>query len=94
MPVIVADFGERHRHRPYIVGDPRTNALLDLVLRYAPYGLLLVINLGLLGLTGLALLNQMARLLMPESLDPTGRRRPVAGRGRRLSFYGRGCFAS
>lgn len=70
VPVIVADFSERHRHRPYIVGDPRTNALLDLVLRYAPYGLLLVINVGLLGLTGLALLNEMARLLMPESLDP------------------------
>ncbi len=70
LPVLVANFSERHRQRPYVVSDPRTNALLDLALRYGPYGLLLAINLGLLGLAGLALLNEMARLLMPESLDP------------------------
>ena len=70
VPVIVANYSERHRHKPYVVADPRTNALLDTALRYGPHGLLLAINLGLLGLTGLALLNELVRLLMPESLDP------------------------
>jgi membrane protease YdiL (CAAX protease family) len=70
IPVIVANLGERHRHLPYVVRNPRTNVLLDLALRYGPYGLILVINLGLLGLAGLALLNELVRLLMPESLDP------------------------
>ena len=37
--------------------------------RYATYGLLILINLVLLGLTGLALLNQLAKVVMPQSLD-------------------------
>jgi membrane protease YdiL (CAAX protease family) len=38
--------------------------------QYATYGLLIAINLGLLGLVGLALLNQLAKMFMPDSLDP------------------------
>ena len=39
--------------------------------RYATYGLLILINLGLLGWVALALLNQLARNLAPQSVDPT-----------------------
>jgi membrane protease YdiL (CAAX protease family) len=38
--------------------------------RHATYGLLIVINLGLLAVAGLALLNQLAKTFMPEMLDP------------------------
>ncbi|MGD8466199.1 MAG: CPBP family intramembrane metalloprotease [Anaerolineae bacterium] len=37
---------------------------------YATYGLLIAINLGLLGFVGLALLNQLAEVLSPGSMDP------------------------
>jgi hypothetical protein len=66
IPVIVANFGERHRLSPYVARDPRTNNVLDLGLRYGPYALLVVTNLALLGFAGVALLNQIAVMLMPE----------------------------
>jgi membrane protease YdiL (CAAX protease family) len=70
VPVVVANFSERHRHRPYIAQNLRTNALLDLGLRTLPYGLLIAINLGLLGLAALSLLNELVRILMPEMMEP------------------------
>lgn len=73
LPVLAANVSERHRHRPYRSGDPRRDAALDKVLRYLPHGLLVAINLGLLGLTALALLNGLVQLVMPETLDPEAR---------------------
>ncbi len=70
LPVVVANFGERHRISPYTTRDPRMNALLDVVLRTLPYGLLIAINLGLLGITALTLLNALAQALMPELVEP------------------------
>lgn len=70
VPVLVANFSERHRHRPYIAQNPRTQELLDLGLRYLPQILLIAINLGLLGLAALSLLNELARMLVPEMVDP------------------------
>ena len=66
VPVVVANFAERHRRSPYRTRDPRTNALLDSALRTLPYGLLIAINLGLLGIAALALLNSLAQMFMPE----------------------------
>jgi membrane protease YdiL (CAAX protease family) len=69
--VILANFGERHRRSPYVIfRDPRTNALAGRVLRYSSYGLLIAINVGLLGLAGLAVLNQLVTMLMPEQVEP------------------------
>jgi membrane protease YdiL (CAAX protease family) len=65
IPVIVANFGERHRLSPYLASDPRTNNVLDVSLRYGPYALLVVTNLAMLGFAGVALLNQLAVMLMP-----------------------------
>ena len=70
VPVVVANFSERHRRSPYRTQDPRTNAMLDAALRYLPYGLLIAINLGLLGIAALALLNSLAQMLMPELIEP------------------------
>lgn len=70
VPVVVANFSERHRQRPYIAQNPRTQELLDLGLRYLPQVLLIAINLGLLGLAALSLLNALATVLMPEMVDP------------------------
>jgi membrane protease YdiL (CAAX protease family) len=38
----------------------------------ATYGLLIAINLGLLGITGLALLNEFAKTYMPQTMQPAG----------------------
>jgi membrane protease YdiL (CAAX protease family) len=38
---------------------------------YVTYGLLITFNLALLGITGIALLNQLAKSFMPEALDRT-----------------------
>jgi membrane protease YdiL (CAAX protease family) len=70
VPVIVANYGERHRRAPYQARDPRASAVLDAALRYLPHGLLVAINLTLLGLTGLALLNAMAQMFVPGLLEP------------------------
>ncbi len=70
VPVLVANFSERHRQRPYVAQNPRTQELLDLGLRYLPQGLLIAINLGFLGLAALSLLNELVRMLMPEMVDP------------------------
>jgi membrane protease YdiL (CAAX protease family) len=69
VPVVVANVAERRRQRQFTTGDPRTDSVLDLLLRYAPYAVLIIINLGLMGIAGLALLNELAKLLAPELLD-------------------------
>lgn len=71
VPVIAANFSERHRISPYNAQDPRTGTILDVALRYLPHTLLAVINLGLVGLAGLSLLNVLAQLLLPEMVEPT-----------------------
>jgi membrane protease YdiL (CAAX protease family) len=38
--------------------------------RYLTYGLLVAINLGLLGIAGLALLNELAKTFMPQAMQP------------------------
>jgi membrane protease YdiL (CAAX protease family) len=69
--VIVANFGERHRRSPYVIfRDTRANVLAGKALRYSSYGLLIAINVGLLGFAGLALLNQLVTMLMPEQVEP------------------------
>jgi membrane protease YdiL (CAAX protease family) len=70
IPAIAANFSERHRHRPYLVPRPGTSDLRDTVLRYLPHGLLIVLNLAGLGVTGLALLNGLAQLAAPELIPP------------------------
>lgn len=70
LPVIVANFSERHRRSPYVTQDVHRNDVLDLVLRYMPYGLLGVINVAFLGIAALALLNQLAKMMMPQQLEP------------------------
>ena len=68
--VLVANLSERHRHRPYVAQNPRTRELLDLGLRYLPQILLIAMNLGVLGLAALSLLNELARMIMPEMVPP------------------------
>ena len=70
VPILVANLSERHRHRPYVAQNPRTQELLDLGLRYLPQVLLIAMNLGVLGLAGLSLLNELVGMLMPEMVDP------------------------
>ncbi len=70
VPVLVANLSERHRQRPYVAQNPRTQELLDLGLRYLPQVLLIAINLGLLGLAALSVLSALAQVLMPEMVDP------------------------
>jgi hypothetical protein len=69
IPVVVANFSERHRRQPYEVAHPQRNPALDSALRYAPYGLLVAINLGLLAIAGLSILNQLALQFAPETLQ-------------------------
>jgi len=69
IPVVVANFSERHRRQPYDVADPQRNPALDSALRYAPYGLLVAINVGLLAIAGFSLLNQLAVQFAPEALE-------------------------
>ena len=66
VPVIVANYAERHRRSPYTLASPRASKNLDLALRYLPYGVLIAINVGLIGLSALALWNSLALMLMPE----------------------------
>jgi len=70
VPVIVANYAERHRRSPYTLESPRASKNLDLALRYLPYGVLIVINVGLIGLSALALLNSLALMVMPEMAEP------------------------
>ncbi len=70
VPVVVANYGERHRKLPYTLGSPRASRNLDLVLRYLPYGLLIFINLGLLGLSLMYMVNTLALVLAPELAPP------------------------
>ncbi|MCL7454634.1 MAG: CPBP family intramembrane metalloprotease [Anaerolineae bacterium] len=69
IPVIVANFSERHRRRPYEVARPERNPALDSALRYAPYGFLVAINFGLLAIAGFSVLNQLAVQFAPESVQ-------------------------
>ncbi|MFN2290067.1 MAG: type II CAAX prenyl endopeptidase Rce1 family protein [Anaerolineae bacterium] len=69
IPVVVANFSERHRRRPYDVANPQRNPALDSVLRYAPYALLVAINLGLLAIAGFSVLNQLAVQFAPGALQ-------------------------
>jgi membrane protease YdiL (CAAX protease family) len=70
VPVIVANYAERQRRSPYTLNSPRATRNLDLVLRYAPYGLLIAINVGLFGLTLVALFDWLALMAMPELAEP------------------------
>jgi membrane protease YdiL (CAAX protease family) len=70
LPVLAANVSERHRRMPYRTSNARWNSTLDTALRFLPHGMLIIINLGLLGLTGLALLNGLVQMLMPETLEP------------------------
>jgi membrane protease YdiL (CAAX protease family) len=70
VPVVVANFSERHRRSPYAIADPRLKSIADLAFRVLPHGLLIAINLGLLGIALLAMLNALAQALMPELVEP------------------------
>jgi membrane protease YdiL (CAAX protease family) len=72
VPVLVANYADRHRRRPYQVSDPQLKGLLDRVLPVLPAVLLVLINLGLLGVAGLALLNELAARFMPEQMAEQG----------------------
>jgi hypothetical protein len=73
VPVVVANVSERHRLSPYSTKKPQTGAGVDLWLRFLlPYGLLVSMNLGLLAFAVLALLNQVATMLMPEQVPAQG----------------------
>jgi membrane protease YdiL (CAAX protease family) len=69
LPVIAANLSERHRRQPYSWADPQRNPGLDSALRYAPYGLLVAINLGLLAIAGFSVLNQLAVQFVPEAAE-------------------------
>jgi membrane protease YdiL (CAAX protease family) len=70
IPVVVANLSERHRLQPYTIRDAPVTGLLNLGLLYLPYGLLIAMNLALLGIVALALLNQLATMLAPEQMVP------------------------
>ncbi|NIV32554.1 MAG: hypothetical protein GWN58_24870, partial [Anaerolineae bacterium] len=70
VPVVVANYGERHRRLPYALSNPRASRNLDLALLYLPHGLLIAINLGLLGISLLSLFSALALLLVPEPIEP------------------------
>jgi len=70
VPIVWANFSERHRLSPYVTGNQQRDRVVDLLLRYGPYTLLGGINLAILVFMGLALLNQVATMLMPETLPP------------------------
>ena len=69
VPVVVANFSERHRHTPYTTADPGTGRFLDTSLRVLPYVLLAAINLSLLGVAALALLNALVQQFMPAAVE-------------------------
>ena len=68
VPIVWANFSERHRLSPYMTGSPQRHRVVDLLLRYGPYAVLGGINLAILAFVGLALLNQVATMLMPETM--------------------------
>ena len=70
VPIVVANYGERHRKLPYTLSNPRASRNLDLALRYLPHGLLIAVNLGLIGLSLLSMFNALALMLMPELVEP------------------------
>lgn len=67
IPVLVANYADRHRRQPYQLSDPQLNDLLNRALPNLPHTLLGAINLGLLGLGGLAVLNALAARFLPEA---------------------------
>jgi membrane protease YdiL (CAAX protease family) len=69
VPVVVANLADRHRRSRYTSRDPRLNTLIDVGLRYLPSSLLMAINVGVLGIAALALLNELAKALMPDLVD-------------------------
>jgi membrane protease YdiL (CAAX protease family) len=70
LPVVAANLSERQRRSPYRSGDDRTDAVIDALLRYAPYALLALLNLGLLGIAFLALAGEFAQTFAPGLLGP------------------------
>lgn len=68
IPILAANYADRHRRRPYEVADPQLNTFLDRALPYLPHALLVTINVALLGLSGLAVLNELAMRLAPEEM--------------------------
>ena len=58
VPVIVANFSERHRTSPFRTDGEGLDRLSDLVLRYAPHALLVALDLLLLATVPLILLSQ------------------------------------
>lgn len=69
IPVVVANFSERHRRQAYEGANPQRNPALDSALRYAPYGLLAAINIGLLAIAGFSVLNELAVQFAPEAMQ-------------------------
>ncbi len=83
VPIVWANFSERHRLSPYVIGYQQRDRAVDLLLRHGPYVLLGGINLAILAFVGLALLNQVATMLMPETMPPQTLATNWLGRGRR-----------
>jgi len=72
VPVLVANYADRHRRQPYQVSDPQLNTLLDRALQYLPHASLAAINVAILGVSGLAVLNELATRLMPDEMAQQG----------------------
>ena len=73
VPVLIANYADRHRRQPYQASDPQLNRLLDRALAYLPHASLVALNLLLLAVSGLAGLNELATRLMPaEMAQQTG----------------------
>jgi membrane protease YdiL (CAAX protease family) len=72
IPILAANYADRHRRQPYEVADPQLNNLLNRALPYLPHALLVTLNVALLGVSGLALLNELAARLMPEEMAQQG----------------------
>ncbi|MEJ2208052.1 MAG: type II CAAX endopeptidase family protein [Anaerolineae bacterium] len=68
VPVLIANYADRHRRQPYQVSDPQLNTLLDHALTFLPYASLVALNLLLLVVSGLAVLNEVATRLVPEQM--------------------------
>jgi membrane protease YdiL (CAAX protease family) len=63
--VVVANLSEQHRRSPDVTVNPQKTSLVARGLQYLPYGLLVATNMGLLGITALALLTQLVKILVP-----------------------------
>ncbi len=72
IPILAANYADRHRRQPYQAADPQWRRLLDRALPYLPHVLLVTLNVALLGVSGLALLNELAARLMPEEMAQQG----------------------